>query len=283
MIYFVSTPIGNLEDITLRALNTLKSADIIACEDTRTSQKLLAHYNIRKKLISFHKFNEISTCEKIIQLNNEDKNIAIISDAGMPVISDPGNVLTKLLRERNINFTIIPGANAALSALVLSGLDATSFHFLGFLPEKKSDKINLLQEASLIKSTLIFYVSPHNLEKDIEEISSVLGNRQCALVKEITKLHETTYNFSLSDTLFFAKNDEDKKTAPKNSLIIDNKGEFVFVVEGMKENNNLLETSITDHVKFYIKMGLSKNDAIKRVAKERGVNKNAIYQEVLKI
>src|SRR5574344_1928928 len=169
MIYFVSTPIGNLDDITLRAINTLKNVDIIACEDTRTSQKLLNHYEINKKLISFHKFNETSACDKIIEFNSQGQNIAIISDAGMPVIFDPGNILTKILREKNINFSVIPGANAGLSALLLSGLDASSFTFSGFLPEKKTEKLNLINQLSLIKSTLIFYLSPHNLEEDLKD------------------------------------------------------------------------------------------------------------------
>lgn len=281
MIYFVSTPIGNLEDITLRAINTLKSVDVIACEDTRTSQKLLKHYEISKKLISFHKFNETATCEKIIELDLQGQNIAIISDAGMPVISDPGNVLTKILKEKNIKFTIIPGANAALSALVLSGLDASVFNFSGFLPEKNTDKMNLLKQLSLVKSTLIFYLSPHNLEKDLRDIYDTLGTRKCALVKEITKIHETVYSFNLGDKLFIAKDEEEKKKAGADSLIIDSKGEFVLVVEGAKENENLLSTSIPEHVKFYINLGLSKNDAIKRVAHERNVNKNTIYQAVL--
>lgn len=282
MIYFVSTPIGNLEDISFRAINTLKSVDVIACEDTRTSQKLLNHYEISKKLISFHKFNEISTCEKIIELNSSGQNVAIISDAGMPVISDPGNILTKTLREKNIDFTIIPGANAALSALILSGLDASKFLFVGFLPEKKSEKFELLNQLSIIKSTLIFYISTHNIEKDINDIQSALGKRRCSLVKEITKMHEKVYSFNLGDDLFIAKNELEKAKAEKDSIVIDSKGEFVLIVEGYQDSENLLNTSIPNHVKFYINLGLSKNDAIKRVAHERNVNKNTIYQAVLK-
>jgi 16S rRNA (cytidine1402-2'-O)-methyltransferase len=283
MIYFVATPIGNLEDISLRAINVLKNVDIIACEDTRTSQKLLNHFEISKKLISFHKFNETSACQKILELNAEGKNIAIISDAGMPVISDPGNILTKTLRDNDVEFTVIPGANAALSALILSGIDVSSFYFLGFLPEKKVDKIKLIKEISIIKSTLIFYVSPHNLEKDLNDLYSVLGNRKCALVKEITKIYEKTYSFSLGENIFIAKNEEEKKKAEKNCIIIDAKGEFVLVIEGAKESENLLLESIPDHVKFYINLGLSKNDAIKKVAHERKVKKDIIYKEVLKL
>ncbi|MDD4110511.1 MAG: 16S rRNA (cytidine(1402)-2'-O)-methyltransferase [Clostridia bacterium] len=282
MIYFVSTPIGNLEDITFRAVNTLKNVDIIACEDTRTSQKLLNHYNISKKLISFHKFNEASSCEKIIELNNEGKNIAIITDAGTPIISDPGNILTKILRERAIQFTIIPGANAAISALVLSGLDAASFLFSGFLPEKKSERTSLLNELSLIKSTLIFYISPHSLKKDLIDIKTTFGNRKCALVNEITKMYEKVYSFNLNDEIFIKT--PDILNPPEDNIIIDSRGEFVLVVDGAKDNSEeLLKKDIPDHVKFYINLGLSKNDAIKKVAHERKVKKDTIYREVLNL
>lgn len=283
MIYFVSTPIGNLEDITIRAINVLKNVNIIACEDTRTSQKLLNHYKISKKLFSFHKFNEIESCQKIIDLNNSGKDIAIISDAGMPIISDPGNLLTKKLREEKINFTIIPGANAALSALILSGFDASSFYFSGFMPENQTGKLNLLKKLSIIRSTLIFYISPHNLKKDIEALFKVLGKRKCSLIKEITKIRETIYSFTLGDELYFVKNEEAKKNATANALIIDLRGEFVLVVEGYKEDNDLLKTSILEHVKFYVNLGFNKNESIKKVANERHVKKDVIYKAVLKL
>ncbi len=275
MIYFVATPIGNLEDITLRALNVLKNADIIACEDTRTSMKLLSKFDIKPKLFSFHKFNENEMSEKIIRENENGKNIAIISDAGMPVISDPGNNLTKTLRERNINFTIIPGANAGLCALVLSGLDASSFFFYGFLPEKNVDRKKALAELSLIDATTIFYIAPHNLEKDISDIYSFFGNRKVSLVKEITKIHETVYNFNLGDKLCFEKEGDGK--------YIDPKGEFVMVVSKAEKSNSENEMSIPEHVKFFINLGFSKNDAIKKVAKEKGVSKSVIYKEVLNL
>lgn len=282
MIYFVATPIGNLEDITLRAINVLKSVDVIACEDTRTSQKLLNHFQIAKKLISFHKFNEMATCQKILDMNSEGKNIAIISDAGIPVISDPGNILTKLLREKGIDFTVIPGANAALSALLLSGLDASSFYFVGFLPEKNTEKSKLLKEISLIKSTIIFYLSPHDLDKNLKEIFEIFGRRECALVKEITKIHERVYSFNLGDKIFIANNEEEKKKAEADAILIDGKGEFVLVTSGAVESENM-ELSVPEHVKFYINLGLSKNDAIKRVAHERGVKKDTIYKQVLEL
>ena len=277
MIYFVATPIGNLKDITYRAVEVLKEVDIIACEDTRTSKVLLNHYSINTaKLISFHKFNEHEVSDKIVELSESGKNIAIISDAGMPVISDPGNCLTKKLVEKQIKFTVVPGANAGLSALLLSGLDCSNFFFAGFVPEKNTERKNFLTELSLVKATLVFYVAPHNLKKDLEDFNKYFGEREVSVVKEISKVHEKAHNFALGNKLAFSKDEE--------GLFIDTHGEFVVIVSGAKnEGANLNEMSILDHVKFYINLGLSKNDAIKKVAKERNVNKNTVYQEVLKL
>lgn len=265
MIYFVATPIGNLKDITLRALEILQSVDVIACEDTRTSKILLDKYEIKNKLlISYHKFNEQESSENIIKLNSEGKNIAIISDAGMPGISDPGNILAKKLVEQKIDFTIIPGASALTSALVLSGFDSKNFFFAGFLPEKNSEKDKLISQISTLSSTLIFYISSHNIKKDIAYLNSQLGNRNACLVKELTKIYETKYYFTLS-----------------NIPEIDERGEFVLIVEGNNSQLNFEDMTIPQHVLFYINLGLSKNDAIKKVAKERGLNKNEVYQQVL--
>ncbi len=265
MIYFVSTPIGNLKDITLRAIEVLKSVDVIACEDTRTSKTLLDKYEIKNKLISYHKFNEQEASNDIINLALSGKNIAIISDAGTPLISDPGNILSKKLVENNIEFTVIPGANALLPALMLSGFSTRNFFFAGFLPEKNSEKNKLISEISVLSSSLIFYLAPHNIEKDLSFLFENLGARKACLVKEITKLYESSYHFVLG-----------------NELNINLKGEFVLIVEGKEkiETDNL---SIKDHVLFYINLGLSKNDAIKKVAKEKNVAKNVIYKEVLNL
>ena len=266
MIYFVSTPIGNLKDITLRALDVLKSVNIIACEDTRTSKTLLDHYDIKpEKLISYHKFNEQESSEKLIALAVSGKDIAIISDAGTPVISDPGNVLTKKLCEKQIPFTVIPGANAVLPALLLSGFNANRFFFAGFLPEKNSDKQKLISEVISLSSTLIFYISPHSLNADLNYLYNQLGKRKACLVKELTKIYESRYEFVLGD-----------------EITINNKGEFVLIVEG-KAEENLDDLSIFDHVSFYINLGMTKNDAIKKVAKERNLAKNEVYKEVLNI
>ena len=267
MIYFVATPIGNLNDISLRALETLKNVQVIACEDTRTSKVLLDKFEIKNKLlISYHKFNEQESSQNIIKLASEGKDIAVISDAGMPGISDPGNILTKKLVEAKIDFTVIPGASALTTALVLSGFDSRNFFFAGFLPEKKVEKDKLLSQISTLSSTLIFYVSSHNIKKDIQYLFEQVGNRKACLVKELTKVFETKYYFSLL-------------SLPE----IDERGEFVLVVEGNNESLDFDSMTIQEHVLFYVNLGFSKNDAIKKVAKERGKSKNEIYMQVLNI
>lgn len=263
MLYFVATPIGNLKDISYRAIEVLNSVDVIACEDTRNSLKLLNYYNIHKKLIAYHKYNEENSSEGIIALLNEGKDVAIISDAGMPVISDPGETIIKKLRENNIDYTVIPGANAGLCALILSGLDASRFTFVGFLPDDKKMRENLLAEIKDYKTTLLFYVAPHDVISVCEKLYNVLGKRKAVLVNEITKMYEKTFNFNLGDEINF-----------------EPKGEYVLVVEGSKkiEVNDLKSLSIKDHLLYYINLGETKADAIKKVAKERGVNKNEVYQ-----
>ena len=260
MLYFVSTPIGNLKDITYRAVETLKEVDVILCEDTRHSIKLLDFYNIKKPLVSYHKYNEKQRLDEILEMLESGKNVAVISDAGTPVISDPGNVLTAFLREKGVEYTVIPGATAFAPALLLSGLSAEAFTFIGFLPEKTKDKDRLVSEYEKVKSTLIFYSAPHDINKDLSYLYNKLGDRRVAVVKEITKIHETAYLGSLKD------------------LQIENpKGEFVIVVEGCKAKKEF-ELSELEHINLYINQGYSKKDAIKLVANERGINKNALYK-----
>lgn len=269
MLYFVSTPIGNMGDITYRAVETLKKADIIACEDTRHSLALLNRYGIKKELVSYHKFNEQKETQKIIDLLNQGKTIAVISDAGMPVISDPGNVLTKTLAEKDIPFTIIPGANAALSALVLSGLSAENFTFIGFLPEKLKDKEKLIGRYENLPSTLIFYVAPHDVNAVLNYLGEKFNGRKAALVKEISKMHERVYRFTFGGDNFAQDNP---------------KGEYVLVIEGQKEERNAFEDlPIKEHLKMYLDEGFSKKDALKKVAAERGVSKNSLYKYTIEI
>lgn len=267
MLYFIATPIGNLKDISLRALEVLKSVDLIACEDTRHSLKLLNYYEIKKPLVSYHKFNEEKESEELIEKLIQGKNIAVISDAGTPIISDPGNVLNKKLVERGLEFTVIPGCTAFTSALILSGFNASKFSFIGFLPDKKKDINLLLESYKNLNSTLIFYCAPQDINKDIKNIYEVLGNRRACAVKEITKIYESTYHFNLSD-----------------GCIDEPKGEYVLVVEGASEivceRLNLTEK---EHIEYFIKKGYDKKEAVKMAAKERGVTKSELYKFSLDI
>lgn len=261
MLYFVATPIGNLKDISYRAIEILNEVDEIACEDTRHSLTLLNHYGIKKPLFAYHKFNEKESAEKLIQKLLDGKNIAVISDAGTPVISDPGNVLITMLKERDIEYTIIPGACALISALVLSGLDASKFCFLGFLPEKQSERVAFLEKYKNLDLTLIFYCAPHNIVKDVQSIYEVFGDRVAVAVKEITKIYERAETFSLKDGYTFSP-----------------KGEYVLVVEKGRANNPLLELSEEEHINAYLSQGMDKKEALKTVAKERGVSKSSLYK-----
>ena len=264
MLYFVATPIGNLKDMSLRAIEVLKSVDEIACEDTRHSLGLLNAYEIKKPLFSYHKFNERESGEKIIEKLKSGKNIAVITDAGMPVVSDPGNILSQMLIENGLDFTVVPGACAFVSALVLSGLDSAKFCFLGFLPQKQSERKEFLEKYKALDMTLIFYSAPHDVKKDIDTIYSVFGERRAVAVKEITKLHETVEQFNLSQ-----------------NLSKDPKGEYVLLVEGAKEINCNLNLTEKEHVDLYISQGIDKKEALKKVAKERGVSKSSLYKYII--
>ena len=221
MISFVATPIGNLKDITLRALETLKEADVIFCEDTRHTLKLLNAYEIKKALRSCHKFNEEEAAAKIIEAARRGERVAIVSDAGTPVVSDPGNVVCKRLREAGEPYTLIPGASAFVAALVLSALPADRFAFIGFLPDKAGEKRALLEKYKDCELTLAFHSAPQDVDKDIRAMYEVFGDRRAAAVREITKIHEETVQFTLSEGLSGEK-----------------RGEYVLVVEGAKEQES---------------------------------------------
>lgn len=261
MVSFVATPIGNLKDITLRALETLKAADVIFCEDTRHTVKLLNAYEIKKPLYACHKFNETQAAEKIVEAAKRGENVAVVSDAGTPVVSDPGNVVCKILRENGIEYTIIPGACAFVAALVLSALPADRFAFIGFLPDKKSEKKAVLERYKDSDLTLAFHSAPQDVDKDIAAMYEVFGERKAAAVREITKLHEETVNFTLSQGLAGEK-----------------RGEYVLVVEGAKQQESPLNAlSETEHIRHYMAAGLDKKEALKRAAKDRGVSKSVLY------
>lgn len=259
MLYFVATPIGNLEDISLRAINVLKSCDVIACEDTRHSKILLDNYQIKAKTIAYHKFNEQNSADGIIALLNEGKNVAVISDAGMPVISDPGNVLAKKLVEKGIKFTVVPGANAGLSALILSGFDATQFAFFGFLSEKNKELKQQLDSIKKFNGSVIVYSSKYNLNKDLKSLHSAIGNVKVAIVSEITKMHE---NCEIVELPF---------------EINEPKGEFVLVIEHKQEEvEKPTDKQLLDELNDLLKTN-SKQDAFKMLKGKYNLAKSYIY------
>lgn len=261
MIYFVATPIGNLKDITFRAIETLKNADVIFCEDTRHTVKLLNAYEIKKPLFACHKFNEREAAEKILTAARDGKEVAVVSDAGTPVVSDPGNLVCRILREHGQAYTVIPGACAFLSALVLSALPADRFAFIGFLPDKKSEKKALLEKYKEFDSTLLFHCAPQDIDKDVAAMYEVFGERNACAVREITKIHEESVPFLLSQGLQGEK-----------------RGEYVLVVEGAKEKENpLCALSEKEHILHYIRQGMEKKEALKKAAKDRGVSKSDLY------
>lgn len=259
MLYFVATPIGNLEDISYRAVEVLKNCDVIACEDTRHSKILLDHYNIKAKTIAYHKFNEQNSADGIINLLNEGKNVAVISDAGMPVISDPGNILAQKLVEANIKFIVVPGANAGLSALILSGFDASHFAFFGFLSEKNKELKNQLQQIKAFNGTVVLYSSKYNLNKDLDSLYNSLGSVRVAIVSEITKMHENAQIVTLP------------------YQIEEPKGEFVLVVENVvSEIEKPTDAQILAEIKQAIKQ-MPKADAFKQIKEKYGLTKSYIY------
>lgn len=256
MIYFIATPIGNLGEITYRAVETLKTVSAIFCEDTRHSQILLNHYGISKPLYSYHKFNETKQLNFVLSFCEKSEDVAVISDAGMPGINDPGNILVNALKERGYPYTVISGASAFVNAFVMSGYQPP-FTYYGFLPEKKRDRDNLLDGSV---GVAIFYVSVHDIKENMAYLCERLGNRECCLIKELTKTHESARFIHLSD------------------VIDDDKGEFVLVVNAAIEENPLCKLTVSEHLDYYIKGGMSKSEAVKAVAKDRNVSKNEIYR-----
>ncbi len=272
-LYLVATPIGNLDDITIRAINVLKEADLIAAEDTRHTLNLLNHLNISKPLISYYKQIENEKSDILISKLEEGKNIALVSDAGTPGISDPGETVVKKAISNNIDVIPIPGACAAINALIASGINTNEFCFIGFLPVANKEKQQKLEENKNEMKTLIFYEAPHKLIKTLEKIKEVLGNRQVALAKEITKIHESFIRGTIEEVIL--------KIGPEP------KGEYVLIVEGNKtrkdseEKEARREMTLEEHYNFYEKNGLSKKDIIKQIAKDRNVPKNEIYKHFI--
>lgn len=271
-LYIVPTPIGNLKDITIRALDVLKECNVIAAEDTRQTIKLLNHFNIKKQLISYHQHNELTKSEEIINRVKGGEIVALVSDAGSPGISDPGSVIIKKCIEEEIEFEVLPGATAIITALVNSGLDTTKFTFRGFVPRENKERRLLISEIKNHKETLVFYEAPHRIKDTLSFLYEELGNRKVAICRELTKLHEQIVRGLISETIeYFNTNNP--------------RGEFVVVIEGKSQEEIDLEqkakwenTTVEEHIILYVDRGYSKKEAIKLVAKERSMPKSEVYK-----
>lgn len=269
-LYLCATPIGNLGDVSARCLDILKSVDLVACEDTRVTIKLLNHFGISQKLTSYHEHNKREKGEYIIKLLKEGKNVALVSDAGTPAVSDPGEDLVKLCIENDLPVTTVPGCVAGINALILSGLSTKRFAFEGFLSVNKRHRKEHLQSVKNDTHTLIFYEAPHKLIYTLSDMYEIFGDRKIALVRELTKLHEEVIRTTLKDALCLY----DEKSP---------KGEYVIVIEGANgecpEEKWWKDLTASDHIQKYIDEGDDPKDAIKKTAKDRGVPKRDVYNE----
>lgn len=271
-LYIVATPIGNLEDITLRAIRILKEVDLIACEDTRVTKKLLSHYQIEKPLTGYHEHNEKEKAEELVTLLESGKNIALVSDAGTPGVSDPGYRLVSLASEKGIEVISIPGASAAVAALSVSGLPTSSFTFFGFLPKSDKKRIEFLEIIREYPETLILYESPRRVLKTLENIFDILGDRRVSASRELTKMFEETLRGRASRIIEVLK---EKKEV---------KGEFTIVVEGMSDKDKEVSSeTIQEQLGIYKERGFSLKDAVKETCKNFGISRNRVYKEALKI
>lgn len=268
-LYLVATPIGNLEDITLRAINILNEVDIIAAEDTRHTLKLLNHLKISKPLISYHRHNEEVKTDLLINKIIEGNNIALVSDAGTPAISDPGEEIVKEAIKNEIEIVPIPGACAAITALIVSGMNTKEFTFLGFLPLNKKLRKNKLQEIKETDKTIIIYEAPHKLINTLVDLKEIIGERKITIAKELTKIHENFYRGEIDKIL---------------EKIQNPKGEYIIIIQGNEyknEENFFADMSLEEHYKYYEEKGYNKKDIIKQMAKDRNVNKNEIYMKFI--
>lgn len=263
-LYLIPTPIGNLDDITVRALKVLEMVDFILCEDTRESSKLLNHFNIKKRLVSCHEYNEDKIKKYIVSELKNGKNIGLITDQGSPIVSDPGYVVSKAVIDNHFNVIALPGATAFVPALTSSGLSPSPFLFYGFLQTKESKIKKELISLSKLPYTLIFYEAPHRIEKTLMYMLEVFGNRNISIHREISKLHEEICRGTIQELI---------------PIVPELKGEFVVVVDGNHEDIDYSSMSILEHINLYLEDGMSEKDAIKTVAKERGVAKSIIYKE----
>ncbi len=276
-LYLCATPIGNLEDITLRVLRTLKEVDLIAAEDTRNSIKLLNHFDIKTPMTSYHEYNKVEKAYTLIDKMCSGVNVALITDAGTPGISDPGEVLVAMCYEAGIEVTSLPGPAACITALTLSGLSTRRFAFEAFLPPDKKERKAILEELKSETRTIILYEAPHHLVGTLEELYETLGNRRMTLCRELTKKHETAFCSTIKDLLDFY---QDQKPLGECVLVIEGKSR-----EEIREEEKAAweEMSISQHMEVYEKQGIARKEAMKLVAKDRGVTKREIYQALLEI
>lgn len=264
-LYLVPTPIGNLGDFTFRAVEVLNQVEVIFSEDTRITINLLNHYDIKKKLIAFHKFNEEQKVGVVLSYLENGKNVAIVSDRGTPVLSDPGEICTKKVIEKGYNVVSLPGATAAIPAITASGLDSSKFIFYGFLNSKSSKRKKELEFLKNNKMTIIFYEAPHRIMEMLADLKDVFGDRKISISREISKKFEEIYRATISEVM---------------NMLTEVKGEFVIVVEGNKDAISFDDITIKEHVNMYMEDGLTEKEAIKKVAKERNMSKSDVYKEV---
>ena len=274
-LYLCATPIGNLGDITERVLECLKNADIIAAEDTRNSMKLMTHFDIHTPLTSYHEFNKYDKADKLVSRLLEGSNIALITDAGTPAISDPGEVLVKKCQEAGIEVTSLPGPSAAITALTLSGLPTRRFVFEGFLPQDKEERQEIIEELKGEYRTIILYEAPHHLKATLRDLQEAFGERRLAIARELTKKHEEVLRFTVREALSYYENQEPR-------------GEFVLVMEGRDRRKDEAqkraayeEMTPKEHVEKYMNEGMDKKAAMKQAAKDRGVSKRDIYNALV--
>ena len=274
-LFLCATPIGNLEDMTFRAVRILKEVDMIAAEDTRNSIKLLNHFEIRTPMTSYHEYNKIEKGHKLVEMLLDGKDIALITDAGTPGISDPGEELVRMCYEAGVAVTSVPGAAACITALILSGLSTRRFAFEAFLPSDKKERREVLEQLAGETRTMIIYEAPHRLLKTLRELLEHLGNRRVTVCRELTKRHETAFAATLEEACAYYDENEPK-------------GECVLVIEGKSRQEILEETraqweemTLEEHMEYYEKQGIVRKEAMKLVAKDRGVGKRDIYKALL--
>lgn len=274
-LYICATPIGNLEDITLRTLRILKEVDLIAAEDTRNSIKLLNHFEIKTPMTSYHEYNKYDKAKILVEKMQQGMNIALITDAGTPAISDPGEELVKQCHEAGVTVTSLPGPSAFVIALTISGQKTRRFCFEAFLPYDKKERNEILDELKTETRTIIIYEAPHKLKKTLKDLYENLGNRNISICKELTKKHETNFRTTMKHAIDFYEQEEPR-------------GEFVLVIEGVnseelkqEKRQSYLEMTIEEHMQSYLQQGMDKKDAMKAVARDRGVGKREIYQALL--